>query len=95
MLPVYILVCKYIFGCDAFTTSKDNTLKIVFATVGLVLLGFNYCFYSVDRINKLRHKFRESSVWGAIKLLLIFILFTFWIFEVGNLARLFFNISQC
>lgn len=94
MLPIYMIVSKLIFGCDAFT-SKGNVLKIVFIVFGLALLGFNYYYYSEDRIKKLRHRFKEEGAWGAIKVLLIFILFFFWIIQAGNIVRLFFDIPQC
>ncbi|MBL6447477.1 hypothetical protein JMN32_14255 [Fulvivirga sp. 29W222] len=94
ILPIYIIASKYILGCDAFI-SEDNNLKIGFAIFGLTLLGFNYYYYSVDRINKLRHRFKERRVWGVIKLLLMFIFFFFWVLKAGNIIRLFFDIPQC
>lgn len=94
ILPIYIIVSRLIFGCNAFT-SADNTLKIGFIIFGLSLLGFNYYYYSVDRINKLRHRFKEKRVVGAIKLLLMFMFLLLWIIQAGNILRLFFDIPQC
>ncbi len=93
ILPIYIILSKFIFGCDAF--SKGNALKIIFIVFGLALLGFNYYYYSEGRIKKLRHRFKDNGAWGSIKLLLIFVFFFFWIIQAGNILRLFFDIPQC
>lgn len=94
ILPIYVSVAKYIYGCEAFIHYGDS-LNLVFVLIGLALLGLNYYYYSVNRIKKLRIQFNEKKIWSRIKLLLLIAVLGVWVLIGNKIMQLFFEFPSC